>query len=235
MRGQTPQFPNSELRIRELRCLTPYYLPCLVLLACAAFAAPSSAQLATRPADEWIATLDATTRVQGLKIGEVLAKLALMPGQTVADIGAGSGIFSLQFSRSVKPGGKVYAVEVDEKLIEHILGSATEQGITNIEGVFGEYDDPSLPVEVDVAFINDVLHHIEHRELYLKNLAKYLKPGGRIAIIDYKPGQGGHANDPALQVSQEQATAWMAAAGLKPVEVINDLYTDRWFVIYGKS
>ena len=59
--------------------------------------------------------------------------------------------------------------------------------------------------------------------MYLKNLAKYLKPSGRVAIIDFKPGQGDHANDPTLQVSQEQATAWMASAGLKPVEVISDL------------
>jgi len=207
-------------------------LPSFALLV--AFTMPTSAQLASRPADEWIVTLDAAARVQGLKIGEVLPKLGLKPGQTVADIGAGSGIFSIAFSRPVKPGGKVYAVEVDGKLIEHIVDSATEQGITNIEGVFAEYDDPSLPVEVDLAFINDVLHHIEHRDVYLKNLAKYLKPAGRVAIIDYKPGQGSHAGDPALQVSQEQATAWMAAAGLKPVEVVSDLYPDRWFVIYGK-
>jgi 2-polyprenyl-3-methyl-5-hydroxy-6-metoxy-1,4-benzoquinol methylase len=152
----------------------------------------------------------------------------------VADIGAGSGIFTRAFARPVRPGGKVFAVEVDEKLIEHISASAMEQGITNIEGVVGEFDDPSLPAEIDLAFINDVLHHIEHREVYLKKLAEYLKPAGRVAIIDYKPGQGGHANDPKLQVSQEQATAWMAAAGLKPVEVLNDLFPDKWFVIYGK-
>jgi 2-polyprenyl-3-methyl-5-hydroxy-6-metoxy-1,4-benzoquinol methylase len=125
-------------------------------------------------------------------------------------------------------------VDVDEKLIEHILMSATEQGIVSVEGVLGEYDDPSLPEDVDVAFINDVLHHIEHRDVYLKNLAGYLKPTSRVAIIDYKPGQGGHADDPKLQVSQEQATVWMAAAGLKPVETVSDVFTDRWFVIYGR-
>jgi ubiquinone/menaquinone biosynthesis C-methylase UbiE len=208
--------------------------PWLILFVLISVAPPISAQLGSRTAEEWIATLDATARVEGLKIAEIIGKLSLKPGMTVADIGAGSGIFSLQFSRPVRPGGKVYAVDVDEKLIEHILLSATEQGITNIEGVFGEYDDPSLPAEIDLAFLNDVLHHIEHRDVYLKNLAKYLKPGGRVAVIDFKPGQGGHANDPKLQVSQEQATTWMAAAGLKPLEVFSDLYTDRWFVIFGR-
>jgi ubiquinone/menaquinone biosynthesis C-methylase UbiE len=218
----------TNIRFRSL------LLSVALLLSSVAFPAPSSPQLATRTADEWIATLEAPARIQSLKIAEVLGKLALKPGQIVADVGAGSGVFSIQFSRSVRPGGKVYAVEVDERLIEHILASATEQGINNIEGIHGEYDDPSLPEEVDLAFVNDVLHHIEHREVYLKNLAGYVKPGGRVAIIDFKPGQGGHAGNPALQVSQEQAAAWMAAAGLKPVEVVSDLFPDRWFVIYGR-
>lgn len=204
------------------------------LLALFAFAEPHWAQLANRTADEWIATLEAPERVRGLKIGEVIPKLGLKPGQTVADIGAGSGVFSIQFARPVRPGGKIYSVEVDEKLIEHISMTATEQGIGNIEGVHGEYDDPALPEEVDLAFINDVLHHIEHRDVYLRKLAQYIKPAGRIAVIDYKPGQGGHANDPSLQVSQEQATMWMDAAGFKRAEVIDGIFSDRWFVIYSR-
>lgn len=204
------------------------------LVLAAACAAPLSAQLAPRTAEDWITTLETPERIQSLKIAEVLGKLGLKPGQTVADIGAGSGLFSIQFSRSVRPGGKIYAVEVDQKLVEHILASATEQGIVNIEGVHGEFDDPSLPADVDLAFVNDVLHHIEHRDVYLKKLAEYLKPGARVAIIDFRPGKGDHANDPSLHVSQEQATAWMAAAGFKPVEVIDTLFPDRWFVIYGR-
>ena len=211
------------------------FLACAALLLALAGMAPVSAQLAGRTADEWIARLETPERMQSLKVGDVLSKLGLKPGQTVADIGAGTGIFSIQFSRAVRPGGRIYAVEVDEKLVEHILSSAAEQGIGNIEGVHGEYDDPSLPEEVDFAFIHDVLHHIEHRDVYLKKLAGYLKPAGRVAIIDFKPGQGGHPGDPSLQVSQEQTTAWMAAAGFKPMEVISDLFADRWFVIYGRS
>ena len=226
--ANTPDTINRGLYGLRGLCLA------FVVAALAVSAAPMSAQLAKRSADDWIATLDAPARVQGLKVGEVLPRLGLKPGQIVADVGAGTGIFSIQFSRSVRPGGKVYSVEVDEKLLEHILASATEQGIGNIEGVLGEYDDPALPEAVDLAFINDVLHHIEHREVYLKNLVKYLKPAGRVAIIDFKPGQGGHASDATLQVSQEQATTWMAAAGWKPVQVISDVYPDRWFVIFGR-
>ena len=205
-----------------------------LLAAALSLSASAAPQLGKLPAEEWIEALEGKERVQGLKMPEVLEKLSLKPGMVVADIGAGSGIFSFPISRSVKPGGRVLAVEVDVKLIEHILMAATEQGIVNIDGVFGEFDDPALPEKVDFAFVNETLHHVEHRDLYLKNLAGHLKPSGRVAIIEFKPGQGSHANNSALQVSQEQSTAWMAAAGLKPVQVVSDVFADRWFVIYGR-
>ena len=214
---------------------TKRYAGISAFLLALALAQPAAAQLANRSADEWIATLETQTRMQSLKIVETMAKLQIKPGQVVADIGAGTGIFTIRFSPAVKPGGKVYAVDVDEKLLDHIIEVATEQGIVNIEPIFADFDDPLLPGQIDLAFINDVLHHIEHRELYIKNLAGYVKPGGRIAVIDFKPDMGGHRGQPELQVSQEQATAWMAAAGLKPVEEIKDLFTDKWFVIFAKQ
>jgi ubiquinone/menaquinone biosynthesis C-methylase UbiE len=197
-------------------------------------AGPAAAQLAGRSAEEWIKTLDSPNRVASLKLAETISALKIKPGQVVADIGAGTGIFSLAFVPSVRPGGKILAVDVDEGLLAHIEEKATEQGMaTYVQLVLGEFDDPKLPVNVDLAFINDVLHHIEHRDLYLKNLAKYLKPGGRIAVIDFRPGMGGHRNQPELQTPQDVATKWMAEAGLKPVEEIN-LFEDKWFAIYGK-
>jgi len=197
-------------------------------------AAPVSAQLAGRTAEEWINTLESAARLNSLKISETIAKLGLKPGQSVADIGAGTGIFSTRLALAVRPGGTVYAVDIDQALLDHIAEAATEQGIGNVQTVLGEFDDPALPDNVDLAFINDVLHHIEHRDVYLKNLAAYLKPNGRIALIEFKPGQGGHREDTKLQVSQDQATAWMTAAGLKQLEVI-DLFPDKYFVIYGKN
>jgi ubiquinone/menaquinone biosynthesis C-methylase UbiE len=197
-------------------------------------AAPAAAQLASRTAEEWIKALDSPTRVAGLKIPETLAALKLKPGQTVADIGAGTGVFTFPFVISVRPGGKVFAVDVEQGLLDHIEEKATEQGMgTAVQVVLGEFDDPSLPSQIDLAFINDVLHHIEHRELYVKNLAGYLKPGGRIAVIDFRTNMGGHRNQPELQTPQEVVTKWMASADLKPLEEIN-LFEDKWFVIYGK-
>jgi 2-polyprenyl-3-methyl-5-hydroxy-6-metoxy-1,4-benzoquinol methylase len=204
-----------------------------VLLSPLAAVKPAVAQLAGHPAEEWIRLLDQPDRVTGLKIPEVIAALKVKAGQDIADIGAGSGQFSLPLGRAVKPGGTVYAVDIDQELIEHVEMEATEQGMVNVKPILGGPSDPLLPVDVDLAFINDVLHHIEDRAGYLSTLTLYLKPAGRIAIIDFRPAQSPHKSDPTLVVSEEQATAWLAAAGLKPVEHI-DLFPDRWFVIYAK-
>jgi ubiquinone/menaquinone biosynthesis C-methylase UbiE len=203
------------------------------LLGAAGWTQPAAAQLGSRSAEEWIKTLDSPARIQGLKIGEIVAALKLKPGMLVADIGAGSGVFSLALARAVRPGGKLYAVEVDEKLIAHITEVGTEQGVTNIEGIYAEYNDPLLPPGIDLAFIHDVLHHIQDRATYLKNLAGYLKPGGRVAVIDFKPGAGGHREDASMQLTPEQVTAMMAAVGLQPAEEVK-LFEDKWFVIFAK-
>jgi ubiquinone/menaquinone biosynthesis C-methylase UbiE len=192
---------------------------------------PSAAQLAARSAEEWIKTLETPQRIAGLKITETIEALKLKPGQTIGDIGAGTGLFTLPMALKVKPGGTVYGVDIDKELVDYISEKATEQGMTNVQGVLGTAEDPNMPANVDLALINDVLHHIEKRAEYLKQLAAYLNPGGRIAVIEFKPEQSPHKAEPALVVSEEQTTGWMAAAGLKPVEHIN-LFADKYFVIY---
>ena len=137
------------------------------------------AQLRSRPADEWIKRLERDSRMAGLKIPEVIERLRLKPGNLVADIGAGSGLSSRALAAALSPGGRVYAVEVDPGFIEHLKKTTQDAGIENLEPVLGEFDDPKLPTkQLDLAFFNDVLHHIEHRQLYLKTLSGYLKLEG---------------------------------------------------------
>jgi ubiquinone/menaquinone biosynthesis C-methylase UbiE len=206
----------------------------LAILLTSSAAHGDARQLGTRAADAWIATLENPNRVAGLKIDEVVSRLRIRPGSTVADIGAGSGVFEGALSAAVTPNGTVYAVDIDQALLDHIAGRAKTLGLSNVRVVLGKYADPALPVRnVDVALIYDVLHHIKDREAYLKNLAGYLAPGGRIAVVDFAPGKGGHAKDAEQQITREQTDAWMTAAGLKPVEEIA-LFDDKWFVIYAK-
>jgi ubiquinone/menaquinone biosynthesis C-methylase UbiE len=195
------------------------------------------AQLGGRPAESWITMLERPDRVAGLKVDEIVARLDLKPGQVVADIGAGPGIFSLALAKAVGPTGKVYAEDVDQAFIDHIKQKLQEQHVTNVQPILGVFTDPKLPAaDVDVAFFHDVLHHVEDRPGFLKALAPSVKAAGRIAIIEYDAVNGPHKAAPALQVTKEQLDAWMADIGFKPIQRIDDLFTDtRWFVIYGRK
>lgn len=205
------------------------------LVAALSLAQPVAGQLASRPAEEWTKTLEAANRVQGLKVDDIITRLRLKPGDVVADLGAGPGVFSLPFAKAVSPSGKVYAVEIDQGFLDVIRRKAVDQRLTNVQVVLGKFADPSLPAaDVDVAFFHDVLHHVQDRAGYLRNLARYVKPGGRIAIIDLTPEGSPHRAQPELVVTRDQATTWMADAGFKPVEEITDLFTDKWFVVYSR-
>jgi ubiquinone/menaquinone biosynthesis C-methylase UbiE len=196
--------------------------------------AGASAQLGSRPADEWIATLDGPQRVASLRIDEVVAAANVRPGQTVADIGAGSGLFSVPLARAAGPKGLVYAVEIDAGFFPQIRKRAAEAGVDNVETVLGKFTDPALPVKtIDVAFFHDVLHHIAERPAYLKTVARYLAPDGRIVVVDYQAGLGPHPGHPELEVSRAQLEAWMSAAGLTKVQSV-EMFPDKYFLTFAR-
>ena len=116
----------------------------------------------------------------------VVQSLELRPGDRVADLGSGGGYFTFRFSQAVGPAGKVYAVDVDRDMLDHVAARARDEGHRNIETVLAKYDDPLLPESgVDLIFTCDVYHHINDRVKYFAEAAKYLSPRGRIAIVDF--------------------------------------------------
>ena len=211
------------------------FLPSLVAILVLGAAAPAWAQLGSRPADEWIARLERPERVATLKIDDVIEKLALKPGMIVADLGAGPGVFAWPFARAVAP-ATVYAVDVQPGFITHLEQRAREQQLTNVRPVLGKFDDPLLPEKVDLAFFHDVVHHIADRAGYLKKVAGYLKPGGRIAVIELDPTRpdASHRDEPDQQVTKEQLDGWMTAAGMKKTGEF-DIYDGKWFVVYSQA
>jgi ubiquinone/menaquinone biosynthesis C-methylase UbiE len=203
-----------------------------ILAIALGLAAPAGAQLASRPAAEWKATLEAPARVEGLKIEQVVAALKLKAGDIVADLGAGTGLFEAQLAYAVAARGRIYAVEIDKGFLDEIDRKVDELHIATIETVLGGPADPKLPVRnVDVALMHDVLHHVEQRQAYLKAVAGYMKPTGRIAVVEFNPADSPHKAEPSLVVSKEQAATWMADAGFVPDEEVG-LFADKWFVIY---
>jgi len=115
----------------------------------------------------------------------VIAELKLHPGDLVADLGAGGGYFTFRLAQVVGPQGTVYAVDIDPDMIDLIQKNARERNAANVVTVAARADDPLLPAPVDLIFTVDTFHHFENRVEYLKGLKKYLRPSGRIAIIDF--------------------------------------------------
>jgi ubiquinone/menaquinone biosynthesis C-methylase UbiE len=205
-----------------------------IVLGWIAYVGLAAEQLASRSTEEWIKTLDAPERVAGLRVDDVIARLKIAPGMVVVDLGAGTGAFTLPLVRAVGPAGKVYAVEIERGLVDHVARKAADAGLTNVQSILGKPEDPGLPGPVDLAFMNDVLHHVADRAGYIKRIAASLKPGARFAVIDPEPVSSPHKGDPALVVSIVQATQWLQAAGLVQREDVK-LFSDRWFVIYEKK
>src|SRR5262249_48170390 len=179
--------------------------------------------------------LERPERIAALKIDYIVSSLALKPGQNVADIGAGPGILSVPMAKAVGPGGKVYAVEIDKDYFPHITKRAEAEHVTNVVNVLGAFTDPRLPArDVDVALFHDVLHHIEDRAGYLKATATYMKPNGRIAIVELPP-TGSHKDDPSLIVTKDQVKGWMADAGFSPLQEFDGLNEGKWFIVYARK
>jgi ubiquinone/menaquinone biosynthesis C-methylase UbiE len=198
-------------------------------------ARPAAGQLAARPADEWIRLLDSPDRVSSLRIDEIVAALHLQPGNVVADLGAGSGVFAAALSKAVGDKGTVYEVDIDTKLLDHIKEKARQQGLGNVQTVLGQFGDPMLPsTNVDVAFMHDVLHHIEDRPGYLKQAARYLAPTGRIAIVEPDARKGPHADNPKLQVTKEELDGWLSQVGFVRSDEV-PLGEAKWYLIYRRK
>ncbi len=120
----------------------------------------------------------------------VIASLELQQSQHLADLGSGSGYFTLRLAEAVGRTGKVYAVDVDLEMNEVLAQRAKDGGFDNIEVILAKYDDPRLPESgVDLIFSSNTYHHLEDRVAYFARVAKYLRPNGRIAIIDFN-GEG---------------------------------------------
>lgn len=135
----------------------------------------------------YIAMLEDPARDAYQKPDEVVRALALKPGETVADIGSGSGYFTLRFAAAVGDGGRVYGVDIDPEMIRHLNRRVRDAGVRNVQTVLSDPDDPLLSNgSIDRFVIVDTWHHIETQTEYLALMKKMLKPGGQVVMIDFQ-------------------------------------------------
>jgi ubiquinone/menaquinone biosynthesis C-methylase UbiE len=137
-------------------------------------------------------------RDKRLQIDRVMDLLQLKPGNTIADIGAGGGWFSVRAARRVGVNGRVIAEDINPKGIDYIRQRAQREHLSNIVPVLGTPDDPKLtPNSLDAALMLKVYHEIAHPRVVLANLRAALKPGARFGIID----RNGNGADHGLKES----------------------------------
>jgi ubiquinone/menaquinone biosynthesis C-methylase UbiE len=119
----------------------------------------------------------------------VVDSLGIEAGDRVADLGSGGGYFTFRLADAVGPAGTVYAVDVDPGLIQHVQEQASKEAYSNVETVLAQYDDPLLPEGgVDLIFTCNTYHHLQDRVAYFERTQRYLRPGGRVAIVEHRPG-----------------------------------------------
>lgn len=142
----------------------------------------------------------------------VIEALALKPGQKVADIGAGTGYFSVRLARAAAA-PKVFAVDLEPKMVEHLTTRAAAEGLTHLTAVQASATSPNLPEAVDVVLVVDTYHHIPNRTAYFAALASKLTAGGRLAIVDFRKGVGGDGPPEDFRFTPEQISGELAQAG----------------------
>ena len=164
----------------------------LILLSCAGLSAgpaaaqsPQTHQHSFGGAEQWAQIFDDPKRDAWQKPHEVIQALALKPDAVIADIGSGTGYFSARFANMV-PKGRVYGVDTEPDMVKYLAERAKREGLKNITAVTGAPGDARLPEKADLIIMVDVFHHIADRARYLKKLQGSLKPGGRLAIIDFR-------------------------------------------------
>jgi len=187
---------------------------------------------------EYTKKFEGESREVSIKRKEIVAACKLQPGMIVADVGAGTGMFTRLFAAEVGAKGKVFAVDIADNFLEHIKKTCVEAKVANVETVKCTATSAELPENaVDVVFICDTYHHFEFPFRTMSSIHKALKPGGRVIVIDFHRIKGkssdfvmGH-----VRAGQEVFVKEIEESGFRKVQEVKDLLEENYLVVFGKS
>ncbi len=224
--------------------VTVFSLPALPALpafpAQSATSKPSPKPTLFEPQD--LGLLEGPDREDWQKPDLIMDALRIAEGSLVADLGAGGGWFSVRLARRVGPRGRVYAEDIQPQMIDATKGRAERENVNNIITVMGTADDPRLPQGIDAALIVGSFHEMQFDEAgrrrepvaLLQNIARSLKPQGRLGVVDFLPGGGGPGPDADQRVDPESVKRAAAAAGLAFISR-DDVPPFMYLLIFGRS
>ena len=197
--------------------------------ASAAAQAPHTHRHGFGDAEKWAHVFDDPERDAWQKPHQVIQALALKPDAIVADIGAGTGYFAARLANML-PKGTVYAVDIEPAMVKYLGERAQREGLGNLKPVAGLPGDPRLPAKADLILLVDVYHHIEDRGRYFRGLAASLKPGGRLAVIDFRLDS---PNGPPKEarIAPERVKTELKGAGYTLAEE-HDFLPNQYFLVF---
>jgi ubiquinone/menaquinone biosynthesis C-methylase UbiE len=190
---------------------------------------PHTHQHSFAGAENWAGVFDDPSRDAWQKPHQVIEALALAPDAAVADIGSGTGYFAVRLAHFV-PQGRVYAVDIEPDMVKYLADRAKREGLANLTAVAGAPDDARLPAKVDLVLMVDTYHHVEQHEGYFRKLAQSLKPGGRVAIIDFN-AKSAMGPPPAQRIAGKRVVAEMAKAGYR-LEHEHRFLPNQYFLMF---
>lgn len=180
-------------------------------------------------AERWAKEFDDPARDAWQMPARVVEVLGLGAGRAVADIGAGTGYFSARLAK-VAGAPTVYAADLEASMVAHLTQRAAREGLPNLKAVQASPESPNLPAPVDTILIVDTYHHIANRVAYFSRLKSSLKPGGRLAIIDFR--KDSPSGPPVeFRFTQDQITAELTQAGFV-LATQHDFLPRQLFLVY---
>jgi SAM-dependent methyltransferase len=180
-------------------------------------------------AEKWSKVFDDPARDAWQKPAEVIAALKLAPDAVVADIGSGTGYFAVRLARVV-PRGRVYGADAEPDMVRFLNARAAKERLGNLTSHAAGDEGPNLPSQVDLALVVDTYHHIPRRSGYFARLKASLRPGGRVAIVDFRLDS---PTGPPVRhrVPPEQVKTEMERAGYRLAEQA-DFLPYQYFLVF---
>lgn len=181
-------------------------------------------------AEQWAERWDSAERDAWQKPEAVIAAMKLAPDARIADIGAGTGYFTMRFARAV-PAGKVYAIDIEPDMVRYLGERAQREGLANVEVVAAEPNDPKLSQAVDVIFLCNTYHHIDQRKAYFGELRGRLAPGGRLVIVDFKLDSP-HGPPVEHRMSMDEVQRELTEAGYRLVSGDEETLPNQYLAVF---
>jgi ubiquinone/menaquinone biosynthesis C-methylase UbiE/intracellular sulfur oxidation DsrE/DsrF family protein len=219
-------------------------LPCLVVLI-SAITVSSAQEQSVRPGindtfrdpdpKQFVERFEIESREVFAKRDDIVAAMKLKPTDVIADIGAGTGLFTRLFADAVGKEGRVIAVDIAQKFLDHIEVTSRERSLRNVETLLCKDDSTELPPEsVDVAFICDTYHHFEFPQKTMTSLLKALKPGGRVYVIDFHriEGESIEWTIDHVRAGQDVFEAEILASGFRKADELKDILKDNYMIVF---